>query len=202
MKTRKLAIILILAAVILAPMALAASKEGPRGSKKDRGRPPKPKPTSRMAAPTRGSGGGDLGKMLLGSMGKELKLTDKQQKKIKAISKESKTKIQEGRKAIQEAIRSMGAAVEDGTEARIIAVGKTIGDAFTQQALKKAVVTRTIKAELTKEQLLKLKELQAKEKEQMQRRSSQRGKRDEPKKRDSKAGRKSKKPKTKAKKSE
>ena len=87
MKTRKLTIVLILAAVILAPMALAASEKGP-GSKKDRKRPLKPKPTSRSLSPSRSSRG-ELGQMLLGPMGKELKLTDKQQKKIKAIVKET-----------------------------------------------------------------------------------------------------------------
>ena len=197
MKTRKLTITLILAAIILAPLALAAAEENPRGSKKERGRPPRQKPTSRPAPPTRGSARGDLAQMLLGPMGQKLKLTDEQQKKIKAISEDSKTTILEGRKAVQKATLAWREAVEEGTEAKIIAAGKTVGDAFTQQGLKKAAVTRNIKAELTKEQLLKFKELQAKRKEQMQRRPVPRGKADDPKKRDSKAGRKPKKSKTK-----
>ncbi len=197
MKTRKLTITLILAAVILAPMALAASKEDPRGGKGGREQAPKQKAKSRPVAPTRGSRGGDLGQMLLGSMSKELKLTDEQQKKIRAIVKDSRTETQESRKAVQVALRALSEATEDGTEAKIIAAGKTVGDAFTQQALKKALAAKAVKAELTKEQLQKLEELKAKRKEQMQKRGAQRVKADDSKKRDSKAGRKPRKPKTK-----
>ena len=201
MKTRKLTIIFILAAVVLAPLALAAAEEKPRGSKKDRRQPPRQKTATRAnrpAPPTRSPGRGDLAQMLLGPMGQNLKLTDQQQKKIKAIAEDSKNTIQEGRKAIQKATREWNEVVEEGTEEKIIAASKTIGEAFTKQGLKKAAVTKKIKAELTEEQLLKLKELQAKRKEQMQRRSSLREKGDVPKKRGSKTGgKKPKKSKTK-----
>ena len=196
MKTRKLTIILILAAVILAPLALAAAEKGP-GSKKDRKKPSKPKPTSRSAAPARNSRGGELGQMLLGPMGKELKLTDKQQKKIEAIVKGAGEEVRQGRKAIQEVTRAWSEAVEEGTEAKIIAAGKTIGEAYAQQGLKKLAITKKLKAELTKEQIQQLKELQTKRQEQLQRRLSSRRKRDDSKKGDPKTGRKPRKSKTK-----
>jgi len=197
MKTRKLTITLILAAVILAPMALAAVEDGPRSDKKDRGQPPRQKPQTRMAMPTRNPRGGDLGQMLLGPMGREFNLTDEQQKKLKTITKESRTETQKSRGVVQKALKALGEAVEEGTEAKIVAAGKTVGDAFTQQALKKAAVIKKVKAELTKEQLLKLEELKAKRKEQMQQRNDLRKKADDSKKRTPKTGGKSKKTKTK-----
>lgn len=201
MKTRKLTITLILVAVILAPMALAAAEESPRGAKKDRKQPPRQRPNSRMTAPTptRNTRGGDLGQMLLGPMGREFNLTDEQQKKLKAITKESRAETQKNRKAIQEAFKALNEAVEEGTEAKIVAAGKIVGEAYTQQALKRAAVTKKVKAELTKEQLTKLEELKAERKKQMQQRNNQRRQADDSRKRtpktDGRSGRtKTKKP--------
>ncbi|MHC4783995.1 MAG: hypothetical protein ACYTE0_13250, partial [Planctomycetota bacterium] len=61
-------------------------------------------------------------------------------------------------------------ATEDGTEAEIIAAGKELGDALTNQALQKSATMKAVKAVLTEEQVAQLVEIKAEMKERMQQR--------------------------------
>lgn len=187
MKTKTLIITLILAAVILVPLALAVPKGGPRGGQgqggqvgqRGQGQGAQRGQGQGAMARTRDPRGGDFAQMLLGRMSQELNLSNEQKEKIKAISKKSGAEAQKSRKVVYEAMQVLNEAAEEGTEAKIIAAGKSVGEAMTQQALEKAAVIKIIKAELSKEQLTKLAESQAKMKERIQQMVQDRGQRGE-----------------------
>ncbi len=162
MTTKKLTILVVLAAVILTPMALAAPENGPGGGRGPRGE-------GRMGMRPQGGRGGGMAQMLLGRMGEELNLTEAQKESIKAIADESGPAVQEDRQAVRDAMQALNDAADNGDEAAIKAAGKAAGDALTQQALKRAAVSKKIKAVLTDEQNKKLQELRA----QMQERAAQ-----------------------------
>ncbi|MBC8379473.1 MAG: Spy/CpxP family protein refolding chaperone [Planctomycetes bacterium] len=183
MKTKHLILTVLLAALIVAPLALAAPGDGPRGPRdgQDGQQGQGPRGEGRMGMRPQGPGrGGNLAQMLQGRLGKELNLTDEQKEAIKTIADESKTALQEGRQAAQDAMQALHEAADSGTEAEIIAAGKAAGDALTQQALNKATVSNKIKAELTDEQLAKLEELKAEMKERFEQRRQERGDGDGP----------------------
>jgi len=174
MKTKHLILIVLLAVLILAPLALAApenSSRGPRGGQDGSGQGQGP-----MAmGPQNPGSGGNIAQMLLGRMGERLGLSNEQKKNIKAIAKKAKRKMKENREAIQKAMQAFQKATEDGTEAEIIAAGKVAGDALIEQALNRSAVAKKIKAELTEKQNAQLKEMKTKMKKRMQQMQQNRG---------------------------
>jgi len=167
MKTRTLAISVLLLAVVLAPLAMAEEpvRRGPREAQRpNRGN---------FHGRTGGFGGhpgmgGDMGGLLLGRLADRLELTEEQRAEIKAIMEGTQPEAEEARKAVAEAMKALHEATADGTEAEIIAAGKAVGDAFTDQALLRAGAWQQIKEVLTDEQIAKLEELKAQMKERMQ----------------------------------
>ena len=156
MKTKTLTISILLLAAVLTPLAMA--KPGPRGGQERggfRGHP---------------GMGGDMGGFLLGRMADKLDLTEEQRADIEAITDEAKPEAKEARQAVREAMRALHEATADGTEAEIIAAGKAVGDAMTEQALLRAITMKQIKEILTDEQLAEFEELKAEMRERMQQR--------------------------------
>ena len=180
MKTKTLMIGLILMAVILAPLAMAAEEDNPRGQRGPRGEGrqfgPRSQggPQGRFQGPGGPAGpggmGGDLAGLLLGRLGNRLNLTEEQEEQIKAIVEANKENMKKAHEATREAMQALNEAADGGVEAEIIAAGKAVGDAFTEQALQRANIAKQVKAVLTEEQLAKLEEL----KEQMKQRLQQR----------------------------
>ena len=171
MKTKTLAISILLLAVVLAPLAMAEepARRGPRG-----GQGP-----GHFQGQPGGFGGhpgmgpmeqGGFAKRLLGRIGDKLELTEEQRESIQAIVESNEENVKESRKAIHEAMQALHEAAAEGTEAEIIAAGKALGDAFTEQALQRANVMKQVKEVLTDEQIEQLGELKAQMKERMQQR--------------------------------
>jgi Spy/CpxP family protein refolding chaperone len=112
--------------------------------------------------------------MLTGRLGERLNLTDEQKQQIKAILEANEENIDVSRNAVREAMMALNEAAEGGVEAEIIAAGKAVGDAFTEQALQRANIAKQVKAVLTEEQLAQLDEIKAQMKERMQQRRQNR----------------------------
>ncbi|MHC5121284.1 MAG: Spy/CpxP family protein refolding chaperone [Planctomycetota bacterium] len=145
MNTRTLTLSILLLAIVLAPLTMAEepARRGPRG----------------------GQGRGNF-------QGRpdRLELTEEQRTEIKGIFEDSKEDRQASRTAVQEGMKALHEAAEDGTEAEIIAAGKELGDALTNQALQKSATMKAVKAVLTDEQVAQLDEIKAEMKERMQQR--------------------------------
>jgi Spy/CpxP family protein refolding chaperone len=184
MKTKTLTISVLLLAVVLAPLAMAADEDyaprrGPHGGQRGpRG------PRGGQCGPEQGPGGfggqhgmrqGNMGQFLLGRMGDRLELTDEQRTEIEGIVESCKEDAEAIRDAIQEAMKALHETATEGTEEEIAAAGKAVGDAFTQQALKRAKTAKQIKEVLTEEQQAQLKELKVEMKEKMQQRRKEGG---------------------------
>lgn len=165
MKTRQIALLIGLTAVLLTPLALAAPEDGPRRGRGGFGG---------GVAGGRGMRGGGMGYMLLGRMGEELNLTEAQRGSIEKIMDESRTALQEQRQAVADAMQALNEATEDGDEAAIKAAGKAAGEALTQQALKQAEITKQVKAVLTDEQKAKWEELRTQMRQRMEEMRQQR----------------------------
>ena len=166
MKTRTLTLSILLLAVILAPLAMA-EKPAPRGPHGGQGRGNfQGRPGGFGGHP--GMGQGDIGQFILGRMGDKLELTDEQRTEIKGIFEDSKEDREALRTAVQEGMKALHEATEDGTEAEIIAAGQALGDALTNQALEKSATMKAVKAVLTDEQVAQLDEIKAGMKERMQ----------------------------------
>lgn len=174
MKTKTLVIATLLLAVILAPLAIAEAEEAaPRGPRNGQARPGRGGfggQPNRAMMPSRGMGEGNLTRLLLGRMGERLNLTDEQKEQIKTITEENKKKAEKARSVVRKAMRALFEATEEGGEAEIIAAGKAVGDAYTEQALQRSKIAKQIKGELTEEQLTQLEEMKAQMKERMQQR--------------------------------
>ena len=175
MKTKTLMIGLILFALIAAPLVLADPEGGPRGGRGPRGGGGSYGGGPRGGGMQRHGGmhGGGFGQMLLGRMAEKLELTDDQKEQIKAIVEANKDNAEESLQAIKEAMKALHQAAEGGVESEIIATGKAVGDAFTEQALQRANISKQIKETLTDGQLVQLKEMKAGMKERMQQRRQQ-----------------------------
>jgi Spy/CpxP family protein refolding chaperone len=166
MKTRTLTLSILLLAVVLAPLAMA-EEPAPRGPRGGQGRGNfQGGPGGFGGHP--GMGQGDIGKFILGRIGDRLELTEEQRTEIKGIFEDSKEDRQASRTAVQEGMKALHEAAEDGTEAEIIAAGKALGDALTNQALQKSATMKAVKAVLTDEQVAQLDEIKAEMKERMQ----------------------------------
>ena len=172
MKTRTLAISILLLAIVLTPLAMGAEDRAPRG------------PRGPQAGPRQGRGGGmggmgmfggqgDITRMLMGRFGERLGLTEEQKTAIKEIADANKEKATEAGKAVREAIQGLNKAANEGETADIEAAGKAVGDAFTKQALQRAATTKAVKGVLTEEQQAKLEELKTEMKDRMQQRMQQ-----------------------------
>lgn len=183
MKTKTLMIGLILLALIAAPLAMAEPEGGPRDGRGPRDGGPRggrmygggggPRGGMYGGGMHGGGFGGGFGQMLLGRMAEKLELTDDQKTQIKAIVEANKDNVEESRQAIQEAMKALHQASEGGVEAEVIAAGKALGDAFTEQALQRANIAKQIKEVLTDEELAQLEEMKAGMKERMQQRRQQ-----------------------------
>ena len=168
MKTRTLTISILLLAVVLAPLAMAAEEPAPRGPRSGQGGRDRGDFQGRPGGFGGHPGfGGDMGGFLLGRLADRLELTEDQRAEIKAIMEGTRPEAEEARKAVAEAMKALHEATSDGTEAEIIAAGKAVGDAFTEQALLRATGWKQIKEVLTAEQLAKLEELKAQMKTRM-----------------------------------
>ena len=180
MKTKALTISILLLAIVLAPLAMA-EEYGPRGPRGPRGGQGGPHDGYGQGRGPRGGygqerghfggrpgmGEGGLGLFFLGRMGQRLNLTEEQKEQIKAIIETNK-EDETCREKIHEAMKALNEAAAEGKEAEIIAAGKALGEAFTQQALKRADTMKQVKAVLTEEQLAQLEELKTEMKERMQ----------------------------------
>ena len=187
MKTKTLAISILLLAVVLAPLAMA-EEPAPRGPRSGQGRGHfQGRPGGFGGHP--GMGQGDIGQFILGRIGDRLELTEEQRTEIKGIFEDSKEDRQALRAAIQEAMKALHEAAQDGTEAEIIAAGKALGDAHTNQALQKSATMKSVKAVLTDEQEAELKELKADMKERMMQRKKGDGVKGQPRGRRGQGGR-------------
>jgi Spy/CpxP family protein refolding chaperone len=161
MNTKRFALTLALAAMILTPLTMAAPDDNRPGWGAGRaGMPGGDRPAF-------GRGGGIV-QMLQGRMGEELNLTEDQRQSIRKISEESRTAVQENRQAVAEAMQALNDAADKGNEEAIKAAGKTAGEALTKQALQQAEVTKKVKAVLTDEQKTKLEELRKEMQERME----------------------------------
>ena len=129
MKMKTVMIGLVLMALVLAPMAMAAPGDGPRGDRGPRGGDEQ----GRRGPAGPGGFQGGFGWMLLGRAGDKLALTDEQRDQIKAILDESKKS--ETKDAIAEAMKALHEATAEGDKAKVTEAGKALGDAFTQRAL-------------------------------------------------------------------
>jgi Spy/CpxP family protein refolding chaperone len=168
MKTRTLTLSILLLAVVLAPLAMAEepARRGPRGGQGPGNFHGRPGGFGGLP----GMGQDDIGRFILGRMGDRLELTEEQRTEIKGIFEDSKEDRQASRTAVQEGMKALHEATEDGTEAEIIAAGKELGDALTNQALQKSATMKAVKAVLTEEQVAQLDEIKAEMKERMQQR--------------------------------
>ena len=154
MKMKTLAISVLLLAVIMAPLALA-EEPAPRGPRGGQGGPRQDRgqfqgrggfagqPGGMMGSPFMGDG--DLARIILGRMGQRLELTEEQEEQIKAIVEANKENAKTSGTAIREAMQALREATETGVEAEIIAAGKAVGDAYTEQALQRANITKQVK---------------------------------------------------------
>ena len=133
-----------------------------------------------------------FGSMLLGRMGERLNLTDEQKDQIKAIVDANKENFQAAHEAVRKATKGLNEAAQGGVEAEIIAAGKAVGDAFTEQALQRANITKQVKAVLTEEQQTQLDEMRTQIKERMQLRQERRRDGEGPHGRGERSGRRSK----------
>jgi Spy/CpxP family protein refolding chaperone len=102
----------------------------------------------------------------LGRLGDRLELTEEQKAQIQLIIETNKENVQTANTAVRESIQALSEAAENGTEAEIIAAGKAVGDAYTEQALQRVNVTTQIKEKLTVEQLAELEALKTEVNEQ------------------------------------
>ena len=168
MNTRTLTLSILLLAIVLAPLTMAEepARRGPRGGQ-GRGNF-QGRPGGFGGHP--GMGQDDIGRFILGRVGDRLELTEEQRTEIKGIFEDSKEDRQASRTAVQEGMKALHEATEDGTEAEIIAAGKELGDALTNQALQKSATMKAVKAVLTDEQVAQLDEIKAEMKERMQQR--------------------------------
>ena len=169
MNTRTLTLSILLLAVILAPLAMA-EKPAPCGPYGGQGRgnfQGRPGGFGRHLGMGPMEQGG-FAKLLLGRIGDKLELTEEQRESIKAIFEANKENAKQSRKAVHEAMQALHEAAAEGTEAEIIAAGKALGDAFTEQAFQRSNVMKQVKEVLTDEQIEQLGELKAQMKERMQ----------------------------------
>ena len=164
MKMKTLTISVLLLAIVLAPLAIAEpGQRRPRGG---------------QGGPEQGRGGfrghpgmgGDMVGHLLGRLADKLELTEEQRAEVKAIVEGTQPEAEEARKAVREAMKALHEATTKGTEAEIIAAGKAVGDAFTEQALLRAAIMKQVKEILTDEQLAQFEELKAEMRDRMQQR--------------------------------
>jgi Spy/CpxP family protein refolding chaperone len=172
MKKRTFTISLLLAACILAPLAMAEDAPAPRGPRHGQGRNFQDRPGEFGGHPGMGPmEQGGFAKHLLGRIGDKLELTEAQRESIQAIVDSNEENAKESRKAIRQAMQALHEAAAEGTEAEIIAAGKTLGDAFTELALQRSNSMKQVKEVLTDAQIEKWGELKAQMKERMQQRS-------------------------------
>jgi len=157
MKTKTLAISILLLAIVLTPLAMGAEDNAPRG--------PRGGGQGAPGAP-RGMRGGIGGDRLM----QQLDLTEEQQAKVKAIQEESRPQMQEARQAIQKANQALQEAIEDGTDEQILAAAKAVGEASGKEGVLRAKTGRKVNAVLTPEQQAKFKQLRTQMRERMQQR--------------------------------
>jgi protein CpxP len=165
MKTKTVAISVLLLAIVLAPMAMAADEPAPRGPRGGQGDP------GQGRGGRAGMGGGDMQGRMMG----QLDLTEEQQKQIKSIREENKTQTQEAQQAVRKTNAVLQEAIESGSDDEILAVGKALGEAYGKQGVLRAQTARKIEAVLTPEQQAKMKELKAQMKVRMQQRGQGQG---------------------------
>lgn len=162
MKTRILAISILLLAVIISPLAMGAEDPAPRG----------PRPGFTEGRPGGAGGPGSAMRMRDGMGGdrlmQQLDLTEEQKAKIKAIQEENQAQTQQAREAIRAANQSLREAIDEGTDDQIIAAGKALGEAYGKEGVLRAQTQRKINAVLTPEQQVKMKELRAQMQQRMQ----------------------------------
>ena len=113
---------------------------------------------------------GDIGQFLLGRMGDKLGLTEEQRTEIKVILEGCRENAETTKDAVQDAMKALHEAAEDGDESAVDDAAKALADAFKQKALKKATTMKAVKALLTDEQIAQLDEIKAEMKERMQQR--------------------------------
>jgi len=176
MKTKTLTIGLIVMACVLAPLAMAGPNDGPGGQRGPHGKGGGSFGPhggggfqGRFQGPEAGVGNNFAG-MLLEGLGKRLNLTDDQKAQIKAILEVNMENMETARKSVGDSMMALNEAAGNGVKAEIIAAGKAVGDAFTEQALQRANIAKQAKAVLTEEQLAKLEEMKEQMKERMQQR--------------------------------
>jgi Spy/CpxP family protein refolding chaperone len=104
------------------------------------------------------AGGMDIGQHIW-MLARAAELTPEQQEAVKAIVEESRPAAQENQKALQEATKALREAVMEGDTKAVKACAKEFSRAMTDQAVASAEVIKAVKAELTPEQLEKLKAL-------------------------------------------
>jgi len=161
MKTRTLAISILLLTIVLAPMALAADEPAPRGPRGPRGGQGEP---GGYGGPR--MGGGEM----TGRLVQMLDLTEEQKEKIDAIQEECRPKVEKAREAIREAQQALEKAIEEGSDEDIMSAAKKVGEALGKQGIVRAQTQRKIKEVLTPEQLKKWEELKTQMRERMQQR--------------------------------
>jgi len=160
MKTKTLAISILLLAIVLTPLAMGAEDNAPRGPRGgSQGDPGVPRGM-------RSGMGGDMQTRLM----QQLDLTEEQQAKIKAIQEESRPQMQEARQALQKANQALQEAIEDGTDEQILAAAKAVGEATGKEGIVRAKTGRKVNAVLTPEQQAKFKQLRTQMRERMQQR--------------------------------
>lgn len=165
MKTKTLAISILLLAIVLTPLAMGAEDRAPR--------PRGPRDGQGPAAGPRGEfrgGPGMGGDLLLGRMSEQLNLTEEQKAQIQTIQEENRPQMQEARQALQKANQTLQEAIENGTDDQIVAAGKALGEAYGKQGVVRAQAARKVKAILTPEQVKKMEELRTQMRERMQQR--------------------------------
>lgn len=165
MKTKTLAISILLLAIVLTPLAMGAEDNAPRGPRG--GGQGAPGTDRGMRG---GMMGGGMGGDMQGRLMQQLDLTEEQQAKIKAIQEENRPQMQEARQAIQKANQALQEAIEDGTDEQILAAAKALGEASGKEGILRAKTGRKVNAVLTPEQQAKFKELRTQMRERMQQR--------------------------------
>jgi len=106
------------------------------------------------------AGGVDIGQHVR-MLAQAAELTPEQREAVKAIVEESRPAAQENQKALQEATKALREAVMEGDTKAVKACAKEFSKAMTDQAVASAEVIKAVKAQLTPEQLEKLKALRA-----------------------------------------
>ena len=172
MTTKTLAIGLIILAVAAAPLAIAepGHGRGPHGG--FGGGPGMGGPEHRPVGPRGPHGGfgggpgmgGDRIGHLLGRLGDKLELTETQRTEIEAIAEDAHIEREHSHNAIREAMENLHKAADEGTEAEIVAAGKELADAFTQQALLRSAIRKEIENILTEGQFAQIEEIKAQRK--------------------------------------